>query len=97
VKRPKDANTDFGRTALNEILRYLVLRSEHQRRLRFSMDVLSDLQSLSTQGHTGDALAFIGDEGRDKLRKAPVRRTWPFDPEVSEWENPARFIWLLPS
>ena len=61
------------------------------------MDVLSDLQSLSTQGHMGDALAFIGDEGRDKLRKAPVRRTWPFDPEVSEWENPARFIGLLPS
>ena len=61
---------------------------------RFASSVLSDLQSLSTQGHTGDALAFIGDEGRDKLRKAPVRRTWPFDPEVSEWENPARFIWL---
>ena len=53
---------------------------------------LSDLQSLSTQGHTGDALAFVGDEGRDKLRKAPVRRTWPFDPEISEWENPAGFI-----
>ena len=55
-------------------------------------EALSDLQSLSTQGHTGDALAFVGDEGRDKLRKAPVRRTWPFDPEVSEWENPPGFI-----
>lgn len=64
---------------------------------RFASSVLSDLQSLSTQGHTGDALAFVGDEGRDKLRKAPVRRTWPFDPEVSEWENPAAFMRLLPS
>lgn len=58
------------------------------------MGVLSDLQSLSTQGHTGDALAFVGDEGRDKLRKAPVRRTWPFDPEISEWDNPAAFMRL---
>ena len=24
--------------------------------------------SLSTQGHMGDALASVGDEGRDKLR-----------------------------
>ena len=56
--------------------------------------VLSDLQSLSTQGHTGDALAFVGEEGRDKLRKAPVRRTWPFDPEISEWDNPAWFTRL---
>lgn len=73
-----------------------MLRAEYQTGIRkgFGMGVLSDLQSLSTQGHTGDALAFIGDEGRDKLRKAPVRRTWPFDPEISEWENPARFIWL---
>jgi len=37
-------------------------------------------------------LAFVGDEGRDKLRKAPVRRTWPSDPEISEWENPPGFI-----
>ena len=73
-----------------------MLRAEYQTEVRedFGMGVLSDLQSLSTQGHTGDALAFVGDEGRDKLRKAPVRRTWPFDPEISEWDNPARFIWL---
>ena len=37
-------------------------------------------------------MASVGDEGRDKLRKAPVRRTWPFDPEVSEWDNPPRVI-----
>ena len=61
---------------------------------RLVSSVLSDLQSLSTQGHTGDALAFVGDEGRDKLRKAPVRRTWPFDPEISEWDNPAAFMRL---
>jgi hypothetical protein len=72
-----------------------VLRSGFfQSVLRDAMEALSDLQSLSTQGHTGDALAFVGDEGRDKLRKAPVRRTWPFDPEISEWDNPAAFMRL---
>ena len=78
---------------MEQILDTLCCAQDNVKRIaRFASSVLSDLQSLSTQGHTGDALAFIGDEGRDKLRKAPVRRTWPFDPEVSEWENPPGFI-----
>ena len=30
-----------------------------------------------------------GDEGRGRLRKAPVSRQTGFDPGVSEWGNPA--------
>ena len=35
-----------------------------------------------------DALALRADEGRGTLRKAPVRRVQPQEPEVSEWGNP---------
>ena len=35
-----------------------------------------------------DALAMIGDEGRDSLRKASGSWQISFDPEVSEWGNP---------
>ena len=37
-----------------------------------------------------DALAMIGDEGRDSLRKASGSWQISFDPEVSEWGNPLR-------
>ena len=36
-----------------------------------------------------DALALGDDEGRGRLRKAPVSRQAGFDPGVSEWGNPA--------
>jgi hypothetical protein len=36
-----------------------------------------------------DALAPGADEGRARLRKAPGSRQRGFDPEVSEWGNPA--------
>ncbi len=35
-----------------------------------------------------DTLAPKGDEGRGKLRKAAVRGTHPFNPQMSEWGNP---------
>ena len=41
-----------------------------------------------------DALAVRGDEGRGSLRKASGSRQTDFDPEMSEWGNPARFIEL---
>ena len=34
-------------------------------------------------------MAQAGDEGRGQLRKAPVSRSTGFDPEISEWGNPA--------
>ena len=36
-----------------------------------------------------DALASEGDERRGKLRKAPGRSLTFYDPEMSEWGNPA--------
>ena len=39
--------------------------------------------------HTVNALAVGGDEGRDSLRKASASRQIDFDPEMSEWGNPA--------
>ena len=41
-----------------------------------------------------DALAVRGDEGRCSLRKASGSRQTDFDPEMSEWENPASVSWL---
>ena len=38
--------------------------------------------------HLVDALAMIGDEGRDSLRKASGSWQISFDPEISEWGNP---------
>ena len=41
--------------------------------------------------HVVGALAMIGDEGRDSLRKASgTYRDWEtsFDPQISEWGNP---------
>ena len=38
-----------------------------------------------------DALAVRGDEGRGSLREASGSRQTDFDPEMSEWGNPARF------
>jgi len=40
--------------------------------------------------HVVDALAMIGDEGRDSLRKAAGSRQMGADPQISEWGNPAR-------
>ena len=39
--------------------------------------------------HVVDALAITGDERRDSLRKALGRWQMTFDPEMSEWGNPA--------
>jgi hypothetical protein len=44
----------------------------------------------SEQVHVVDALAITGDEGRGSLRKAPGSWQTSFDPEMSEWGNPAR-------
>ncbi len=38
---------------------------------------LSGAIKESKEGRMVDALAHSGDEGRDKLRKATVRRKWP--------------------
>ena len=38
---------------------------------------LSGTIEESKEGRMVDALAHSGDEGRDKLRKATVRRKWP--------------------
>ena len=38
--------------------------------------------------HVVDALAMIGEEGRDSLRKASGSWQISFDPEISEWGNP---------
>jgi hypothetical protein len=44
----------------------------------------------SEQVHVVDALAITGDEGRRSVRKAPGSPQTGFDPEMSEWGNPAR-------
>jgi len=43
----------------------------------------------ATKAYVVDALAARGDEGRGRLRKASGSRQTGFDPEVSEWGNPA--------
>ena len=40
--------------------------------------------------HVVDALAITGDEGRSSLRKAAGSWQASFDPQISEWGNPAR-------
>ena len=42
------------------------------------------------QVHVVDALAITGDEGRDSLRKVVGSWQMSFDPQISEWGNPAR-------
>ena len=44
----------------------------------------------SEQVHVVDALAITGDEGRDSLRKVVGSWQMSFDPQMSEWGNPAR-------
>ena len=44
----------------------------------------------SDEVHVMDALAITGDEGRGSLRKAAGSRQTGFDPQISEWGNPAR-------
>ena len=44
----------------------------------------------SDKVHVVDALAITGDEGRRSVRKAPGSPQTGFDPEMSEWGNPAR-------
>ena len=34
-------------------------------------------------------MALVGDEGRDRLRKASGSRLIGFDPGISEWGNPS--------
>ena len=43
----------------------------------------------SDEVHVMDALAITGDEGRGSLRKAAGSRQTGFDPQMSEWGNPA--------
>ena len=42
-----------------------------------------------------DALAVKAEEGRFKPAKVVGEVARTYDPAVSEWGNPARFIWLL--
>jgi hypothetical protein len=49
----------------------------------------ASIYKSSYEGLTVDALAPGADEGRVRLRKAPGSRQQGFDPEVSEWGNPA--------
>ncbi len=44
----------------------------------------------SEQVHMVDALAITGDEGRRSVRKVSGSPQPGFDPEMSEWGNPAR-------
>ena len=48
----------------------------------------------SDKVHGVDALAITGEEGRASLRKAPGSWQRSFDPEISEWGNPALHRWL---
>ena len=41
-----------------------------------------------------NALALRDDEGRDKLRKALERRQIVYDPEISEWGNLYKVIFI---
>ena len=50
----------------------------------------SRLMGSSDEVHVVDALAITGDEGRGSLRKAAGSRQTGFDPQMSEWGNPAR-------
>lgn len=43
-----------------------------------------------------DALAVKAEEGRFKSAKVVGEVTRTYDPAVSEWGNPTRFIWLSP-
>ena len=43
----------------------------------------------SKQVHVVDALAITGDEGRGSLRKVVGSWQTSFDPQMSEWGNPA--------
>lgn len=43
-----------------------------------------------------DALAMIGDERRDSLRKASGSWQISFDPEMSEWGNPPLVMECVP-
>ena len=43
----------------------------------------------SNEAYVVDALAARGDEGRGRPRKASGSSQTCFDPEVSEWGNPA--------
>ena len=42
-----------------------------------------------------DAMELQGDEGRDKLRKAGFRSTYPHEARTAEWGNPMEAIPLL--
>ena len=44
----------------------------------------------SDKVHVVDALAITGEEGRGSLRKAAGSWQTSFDPQISEWGNPAR-------
>jgi hypothetical protein len=54
------------------------------------MAAVSEVMGSSEQVHVVDALAITGDEGRSSLRKAAGSRQTGFDPQMSEWGNPAR-------
>ena len=57
------------------------------------MDAAGDTLVIgsSEQVHVVDALAITGDEGRGSLRKAAGSWQTSFDPQISEWGNPAPY------
>ena len=48
----------------------------------------------SNEAYVVDALAARGDEGRGRPRKASGSSQTCFDPEISEWGNPAH-LWVI--
>jgi hypothetical protein len=77
-----------------------ILRAWRQRHALLSEDDAAFAANVKTRGGRGDggqvlrkgctvdALAPGCDEGRGKLRKAPVSCRQAFDPGISEWGNP---------
>ena len=53
--------------------------------------LMADIRVIgsSEQVHVVDALAITGDEGRGSLRKVVGSWQTSFDPQMSEWGNPA--------
>ena len=73
--------SEFGRHAAQPPVACMLGKTK---RLVFSVIGSSD------QVHVVDALAITGDEGRGSLRKAAGSWQTSFDPQMSEWGNPAR-------
>jgi hypothetical protein len=55
---------------------------------------MSALVVRNLQGRTVDALTPKDEEGRCRVRNVSERSQATFDPGVSEWGYPPRFIWV---